>query len=155
MTFTQYLGFHNFGDEYKVMGLAPYGEPAYLEQLEDVVLIQNDGTYELNLKYFRHHNEDIQVDWSGGIPTVGQLFKKNTLESLLGFSPRDKDEPLSQIHFDLAKSVQAMYEKAFFAFLNKVYEIYPNEYLTLAGGCANNSVANGKLYRKRHLKRRT
>ena len=152
-TFTQYLGFHNFGDEYKVMGLAPYGEPEFLEKLESVVLIQDDGTYKLNLDYFRHHNEDIELDWSGGSPTVGQLFNRSNLESLLGFPPRDKKEDLESIHFNLARSVQEMYEKAFFALLNKVHERHPNDNLTLAGGCGNNSVANGKIYRKTPFKK--
>jgi carbamoyltransferase len=135
------------------MGLAPYGKPELLEKLEDVVLIQDDGTYELNLKYFRHHNEDIELDWSGGAPTVGRLFKQENLEALLGFPPRLKDEELSSNHFNLARSVQDMYEKAFFALLNKVHEANPNDNLTLAGGCGNNSVANGKIYRNTPFKK--
>ena len=85
------------------------------------------------------------MDWSGGSPTVGQLFNRSNLESLLGFPPRDKKEDLESIHFNLARSVQEMYEKAFFALLNKVHERHPNDNLTLAGGCGNNSVANGKI----------
>jgi carbamoyltransferase len=151
--FTQYLGFNNFGDEYKVMGLAPYGKPAFVDQLKDVVLVKQDGSYSLNLKYFRHHNEDIDLDWSGGTPTVGRLFKPENLEKLLGIPPRNKDEDLSSVHFDLARSVQETYEEAFFMLLNEAYKRYPNDAVTIAGGCGNNSVANGKIYRRTPFKK--
>jgi carbamoyltransferase len=140
---TQYLGFPHYGDEYKIMGLAPYGEPDYLPQMREIVRLQNDGGFALNLDYFRHHKEKISYQWENGPPEVGELFSP-ALEDLLG-PKRDPKAPLTQQHRDLARSVQAMYEEAFFHLLNRLYERYRLDALTLAGGCAMNSVANGKI----------
>jgi len=142
---TQYLGFPHFGDEYKVMGLAPYGEPKFMEQMRQIVRVQTDGTFELGLDYFRHHRENVPYSWDNGSPEVGTLFAP-TLEGLLG-PARKSNEPLEQKHKDLARSIQAMYEEAFFVLLNKLHERYGSDYLTLSGGCAMNSVANGKVMR--------
>jgi carbamoyltransferase len=141
---TQLIGFPWFGDEYKVMGLAPYGEPKYLEPMRQVVRIQSDGTFRLNLKFFRHHNENVSYTWNNCTPEVGTLYTPE-LEKLL-CPTRKKEEPLAQIHKDLARSAQAMYEEAFFALLNAVHKKYHCDNLTLSGGCAMNSVANGKVY---------
>ena len=108
---TQYLGFPHYGDEYKVMGLAPYGEPGFLNDMRKIVILQRDGTYSLDLRYFRHHTENVEYKWEGGAPVVGCLYT-HALEKLLG-SARRKEEPLSQRHKDIARSVQAMYEEAF------------------------------------------
>ena len=143
---TQYLGFPNYGDEYKVMGLAPYGKPKYLEALKDVVCLEEDGGFLLNLKYFRHHNEKVSYEWSGGEPSVGELFRAEMLEDLLGVPARRREDLLEQQHKDLAHSVQAMYEEAFFHLLHSCHQNYGLDSLTLAGGCAMNSVANGKVY---------
>jgi len=140
---TQYLGFPHYGDEYKVMGLAPYGEPHYLEQLRKIVLLQGDGSFRLDLHYFRHHREKIAYEWENGIPAVGTLYAP-ALEELLG-PARGKDEPLTQQHKDLARSVQAMYEEAFFHLLNTLHARYPLDAIAVAGGCGMNSVANGKI----------
>ena len=72
---TQFLGFPHYGDEYKVMGLAPYGEPTFLDQMREIVLIQTDGTFRLNLKYFRHHVGDVSYSWNDCTPSVGLLYK--------------------------------------------------------------------------------
>src|SRR5436853_961398 len=143
---TQYLGFPNYGDEYKVMGLAPYGEPNYLEQLREVVRIQSDGSFRLNLKFFRHHSGNVSYTWQDCAPEVGTLYRR-ALVDLLG-PPRQPDEPLEQKHKDIARSVQATYEKAFFALLQALHKEHPSDHLALAGGCAMNSVANGKVYRR-------
>jgi len=147
---TQYLGFPHYGDEYKVMGLAPYGKPVYLEQLKQVVLLQADGGYRLNMDFFRHHKENIVYEWDNGVPVFGQIFSNKLIE-LLG-PVRDKDEELRQRHFDIAHSVQAMYETAFFHLLNTLYKTYGFDKLALAGGCAMNSVANGKIVRNTPFK---
>lgn len=151
MAVTQYIGFPNWGDEYKVMGLAPYGEPRYLPEMRKLVLLQSDGTYKLDLKYFRHHKEKTEDDMDTGEPRVGVLFTP-ALEELLG-PRRAKDDPLEQRHKDLARSAQAMYEEAFFYLLNKIYERHRMDSLALAGGCAMNSVANGKIYRNTPFKK--
>jgi len=141
---TQYIGFPNYGDEYKVMGLAPYGKPVFLEKLQKIVLLQKDGSFKLNLKYFRHHNEKIEYEWENNSPVVGTLYT-SALDDLLGCE-RQGDDSLDQVHMDLARSIQAMYEEAFFHLLNILHKKYKVDNLALAGGCANNSVANGKIY---------
>jgi carbamoyltransferase len=148
---TQYLGFPHYGDEYKVMGLAPYGEPRFMPQMRNIVHLQEDGAYALNLRYFRHHKEKIAYEWSGGSPHVGLLFSP-AVEDLLG-PARGKDEPLAQNHLDIARSVQARYEDAFFHLLRKLYDRYGLDTLALAGGCAMNSVANGRIKRQTPFKR--
>jgi len=139
---TQYLGFPHYGDEYKVMGLAPYGEPAYLNEMRRIVHSQN-GTYALDLSFFRHHRHEIGYEWDDGAPKVGRLYSDRLIDL---FGPARADgEALSQNHKDLAHSAQAMYEEAFFHLLNSVYQRYNIPNLCLAGGCAMNSVANGKV----------
>jgi carbamoyltransferase len=147
---TQFLGFPHYGDEYKVMGLAPYGEPNYLEQLREVVRIQSDGSFRLNLKFFRHHIGNVSYTWQDCAPEVSTLYRR-ALVDLLG-PPRQPDEPLEQKHKDIARSVQATYEKAFFALLQALHKQHPSDHLALAGGCAMNSVANGKVYRRTPFK---
>jgi carbamoyltransferase len=148
---TQYLGFPHYGDEYKVMGLAPYGEPKYLDKMRKIVLLQDDGTYRIDLSLFRHHKEKVEYEWQGGSPHVGLLFNE-AMEDLLG-PARKKDEPLEQYHRDMARSVQAMFEEAYFHLLNTLHGRYGCDTLTLAGGCAMNSVANGKVFRQTPYKR--
>jgi carbamoyltransferase len=141
---TQFIGFPNFGDEYKVMGLAPLGEPKYLKEMRQLVRIQPDGTFKLALSYFRHHTDNVSYSWNDCAPEVGTLYT-GKLNDLLG-PARGAGEPLEQRHKDLARSAQAMYEKAFFALLNALHQKHPSPNLALAGGCAMNSVANGKVY---------
>ena len=74
---TQYIGFNNYGDEYKVMGLAPYGKPLYINQMREIVKLQSDGSFKLNLNYFRHHREKIEYQWENGTPYVGTLFSND------------------------------------------------------------------------------
>lgn len=148
---TQWLGFQNYGDEYKVMGLAPYGEPNCMNEMRRIVLLQKDGSYRLALEYFRHHKEKIEYEWENGEPKVGELFAL-ALNELLGPARRKGDE-LTQRHKDIARSVQAMYEEAFFHLLNVLYKRHGSDNLCLAGGCAMNSVANGKVYRNTPFKK--
>ena len=151
--FTQYLGFPHFGDEYKVMGLAPYGKPKYLEQLRKVIRPLSDGSYKLSLKYFNHHKGIVDHGNVDGVPQVSNLYNKEAVEKLLGFAPKSSNEKINDFHFDLAFSVQAVYEEIFFKMLNKLHEKYSIDNLTLAGGCGNNSVANGKIYRMTPFKK--
>jgi carbamoyltransferase len=140
---TQYLGFPHYGDEYKVMGLAPYGRPTHLEQMRRIVRLQDDGTYRLDLRYFRHATEDLPHQWSQGTPVVGSHWS-GALEDLLG-PARRPEEPLEQRHHDIARSAQAMYEEAFFHLLRALHRRHPVEAVCIAGGCGANSVANGKV----------
>lgn len=149
---TQFIGFPHYGDEYKVMGLAPYGKPTYLDPLRQVLHTNADGTFELNLDFFRHHNEKVEYEWSGGSPVVGSLYNAKAMEELLGFPVRGKSDLLEQRHYDLAHTVQEMYEETFFNLLEVSHAKYGIDQLTLAGGCAMNSVANGKIYRRSPFK---
>src|SRR5262249_34988966 len=102
-----------------------------------------DGSYALNLHFFRHHRERVSYQWNNGIPQFGDLFSP-ALERLLG--PRRKpDDPLDDRHRDIARSAQSIYEEAFFNLLNALHARTGLTDLTLAGGCAMNSVANGKV----------
>ena len=147
---TQYLGFPNYGDEYKVMGLAPYGRPNYIPQMQEIVKLGANGRFELDLRFFRHHTERISYAWDGGSPRIETLFSSN-LESLLG-PRRGASEPLDQKCRDIARSVQAMYEEAFFNLLGHLHESHGHQSIALAGGCAMNSVANGKVVRQSRFK---
>jgi len=147
---TQFVGFPHYGDEYKVMGLAPYGEPKYLEQMRQIVSLQPDGGFRLDLKYFRHHREKITYEWDNGIPVFGSLYSP-ALSELLG-PARQKVEPLEQKHKDIARSVQAMYEEAFFHLLNTLHARHKLDAVAVAGGCGMNSVANGKITLKTPFK---
>ena len=148
---TQFIGFPHYGDEYKVMGLAPYGEPKFLEQMRQIVCVQQDGTFKLGLDFFRHHRENVHYTWDNCSPEIGTVFSSE-LETLLG-PARKAGEPLDQRHKDLARSAQAMYEEAFFALLNALHAKYRCPNLALSGGCAMNSVANGKVYLQSPFKR--
>lgn len=144
-TITRLLGFPKYGDEYKVMGLAPYGKPTRMAEMREIVQLLDDGTFRLNLKYFRHHTDKVDYEWSGGEPILPSLFSLE-LPKLLG-PLRPSDEPLAQIHFDIARSAQAMYEEAFFHILNHLHDRHKIPTVAIAGGCGMNSVANGRLYR--------
>lgn len=140
---TQYLGFPNYGDEYKVMGLAPYGRPMFMQQMREIVQLRDDGTFQLDLSLFRHAREQIEYEWDGGVPAVGALFSQ-ALEELLG-PARGRGGELTQKHRDLASSTQAMYEEAFFHLLRARHTESPLDALCISGGCGMNSVANGKV----------
>jgi carbamoyltransferase len=142
---TQYLGFPQYGDEYKVMGLAPYGRPSFLDPMRKIVRLLPDGGFELDLKFFRHHRDDIAYQWADGSPEFDDLFSP-ALEQLLG-PRRLPAEPLEERHRDIARSAQAMYEEAFFHLLGVLQKRSGLTDLSLAGGCAMNSVANGKVRR--------
>jgi carbamoyltransferase len=148
---TQYLGFPHYGDEYKVMGLAPYGEARFLDRMRDVVRLSDGGGFALDLGYFRHHRERIAYSWEAGAPEFGDLFSP-ALEDLLG--PRRRpEEPLEDRHRDIARSVQAMYEEAFFHLIGPLQRRSGLRDVALAGGCAMNSVANGKIRRMTGFRR--
>ena len=142
---TQYLGFPFYGDEYKVMGLAPYGAPSQMDAMRKIVKLTSDGAFALDLAYFRHHKERLAYSWTSGSPEFGDLFSP-ALEELLGPRRRPED-PLEDRHRDIARSVQAMYEDAFFHLIRPLQQRFALTDIALAGGCAMNSVANGKIRR--------
>jgi carbamoyltransferase len=148
---TQYLGFPHYGDEYKVMGLAPYGAPAFIDAMRRIVHLRPDGGYALDLSCFRHHRERIAYQWTSGAPEFGDLFSP-ALETLLGPRRRPGD-PIEDRHRDIARSAQAMYEEAFFHLIGALQRRTGLTDLALAGGCAMNSVANGKIRRMTPFRR--
>ena len=143
LAITQFLGFPQYGDEFKVMGLAPYGTPKYVDQIARLVHFGDRGTYELVLEYFRHWTGEVSMTWDDGAPRVEAVWAP-ALESLLGPARRPGD-PLESRHEDLAASLQAFFEQAAFHILRAVHQQHPNDRLCIAGGCAMNSVANGKI----------
>src|SRR5437762_5965679 len=148
---TQFIGFPHYRDESKLMALAPFGEPIFLEQMRELVRVQPDGTFRLNLKYFRHHIDYVPEGRQDGAPAV-RTFYRDTLVDLLG-APRKSDEPLEQRHKDIARSVQTIYEKSLFELLHALHKLHPSDNLALAGGCAMNAAANGKVYRRTPFKK--
>src|SRR5215831_20089175 len=140
---TQYLGFPYYGDEYKVMGLAPYGSPSHMPAMRKIVKLAKDGAFTIDLAYFRHHRERITNSWDSGSPEFGDLFSPALVE-LLG-PRRPPEDPLEERHRDIARSVQAMYEEAFFHLIGPLQQRLGLSDIALAGGCAMNSVANGKI----------
>jgi carbamoyltransferase len=139
---TLYLGFPSYGDEYKVMGLAPYGEPEYLGAFRKIVYPKGDGL-ELNLDYFTHHKQGISMKWSQGAPLV-EPFHSWELEKLLG-KMRHPEAEITSKHQNIAASLQAVTEEIIFYLLNRLHDRFPCENLCLAGGVAMNSVVNGKI----------
>jgi len=142
---TQYLGFWNFGDEYRVMGLAAYGEPAYIEEFRRIVPDHGAG-FRLNLQYFSHHRHGAEMSWreADKTPILGRLFSDH-LETRLG-PARRPGAPLEKKHKDIAASLQARLEEVLFRRLVELHEQTHAKALCLAGGVAFNCVANGKIF---------
>lgn len=140
---TQWLGFPNYGDEYKVMGLAPYGSSDYVERLSTLVNLMPKGRFKLNLKYFRHSTEDLKNEWSNGRPLLDKHYSSHLVE-LLGL-PRAFNDAIEQKHLDVAYATQALYEKCFMHMLRYLHSETKVDSLCIAGGCGANSVANGKI----------
>jgi carbamoyltransferase len=143
----QFIGYNQYGDEGKVMGLAPYGEPVYEDFFDRLVQLKPGGRFELDLDYFLHHREGVDYSFDGqGYPTVAPLF---SLAMVRRFGqPRLRHAELTQRDMNLAASLQKCLEKAYFHILNHLYEQTRCEALCLAGGVALNSVANGQIFEK-------
>lgn len=140
---SQWLGFPKYGDEGKVMGLAPYGEPVYMDEMRDIVRIQRDGTFELNLDYFIIHTEGAGMSWDDGAPALGTIYSDKLVE-VFG-EPRQPRAEISRHHKNVAASLQAMLEEAEFAVVRKLRRETDQKNLCMAGGVALNSSFNGKV----------
>jgi carbamoyltransferase len=132
-----------FGDEYKVMGLAPYGEPAFVEPLRRLVRLRRGGRFELDLSYFQHWSGRGGMTWADGAPKLDPVFGPK-LERELGPARRE-GEPVTERHEAIAASLQVVFEDAAFHVLTGLHEQTRMTALCLAGGCAMNSVANGRI----------
>jgi carbamoyltransferase len=149
--FTQLLGFPYYGDEYKVMGLAPYGEPLFVKELENIIIWQEDGTFRLAPQWFRPPEKGYVLYDDSHQPQVPVLFSKLLADK---FGPvRKLDENITQHHKNLAASVQHMTEQTIFHMLRSLYANTGLTDLCLAGGVAQNSVANGKITSNTPFKR--
>ncbi len=142
---TQYLGFPKYGDEFKVMGLAPLGEPEYLDRLRPLVKRKGTG-FALDLSYFIHHSEGVNMTWEAGSPTLGPVFSAE-LETLLG-PKRQHGEPLDARHRNIAASLQALLEEVVLELLRSLADKTGMKTLCMAGGVALNCTLNGKITRE-------
>lgn len=141
--FTQFLGFPHYGDEYKVMGLAPLGEPKYVDKLRDVIQFTENGLFNWNHKYFKSAKDIVVTYGDDHIPFVGTLYTPY-LEEKFG-KAREKGAELTQYHKDIAASVQRFTEELIFHIVNHLQKRTGLKNLCIAGGVAQNSVANGKI----------
>lgn len=149
---TQFIGFPHYGDEGKVMGLAPYGKPRFLEQFRDIIRTDaGKPGFALNLAYFLHHSEGVEMSWDEGSPQIGRIFSDKFSEV---FGPaRGPADALTAREEDIAASLQARLEEVGFQILKQLHEQTGLTDLALAGGVALNSVLNGKIVRHTPFRR--
>ncbi|MBI4445041.1 MAG: carbamoyltransferase [Acidobacteria bacterium] len=139
---TQYLGFPKYGDEYKVMGLASYGEPEYLDEFRKIIELKN-GSFALNLKFFLHHSEGVDMTWAGGEPALGRVYSDEFVKK---FGPaRNYSDEIDPRHRNIACSLQAITEEIYLNLLCQIHALTAEKQVCVAGGVAFNSVANGKI----------
>ena len=137
--FTYYLGFKVNCDEYKVMGLAPYGKPIYADLIfKELIDVKDDGSFRMNMKYF---------NFGAGLTMTGKSFNR-----LFGHKPRNRKDKMSAFHMDMAKSVQQVTEKVMLKITSSLKKQYKTDDLCLAGGVALNCVANGKILKESGFK---
>ena len=137
--FTYYTGFKVNSGEYKVMGLAPYGNPKYASVIkEHLIDIKDDGSFRLDMSYF---------NYTAGLTMTSQKF-----HDLFGAEPRESESELTQMHMDLAASIQQVTEEVMISLARRAKEVTGSSNLCMAGGVALNCVANGKLSRKNIFK---
>lgn len=141
--FTQFLGFPHYGDEYKVMGLAPYGTPRFTDQVKAVLRFKDNGLFDWDTRYFRSAREVVVTYNEQHIPVVGNLFSDFFVQQF--GKQRHKDEELTQLHKDLAASVQRVAEELLIHILSHLQKRTGLKKVCIAGGVAQNSVANGKF----------
>jgi len=142
---TLYLGFPHYGDEYKVMGLAPCGKPTFLDEFRRIISPRGNG-FALDLSYFTHHRTGIRMAWNDGAPRV-EPFHSQKLEEALG-PPRQSGEECTEHHENIARSLQAVTEEIILHLAERLHARTGQRRLCLAGGVAMNSVANGKIQRE-------
>ena len=133
--FTYYCGFKVNSGEYKLMGLAPYGEPIYVDVIRDNLIdVLDDGSFRLDTAYFGYLDSDVIIN--------------RRFAELFGAPPRTPDEPITRFHMDLAASVQRVTEDAMLGLVRRVTTLTGSKNLVMAGGVALNCVANGRVRRE-------
>jgi len=140
----EFIGYSQYGDEGKVMGLAPYGTATFVKEIRKIVAPKNSG-FQLNLSYFKPlgSNQGMQVLADGTVRLARHFSDR--MEKLFG-EPRRLHSDITQRDMDLAYALQHRFEEIFFHLLNQLHKRVPCDDLAIAGGCALNSVANGKLF---------
>jgi carbamoyltransferase len=146
---TQFLGFKNFGDEYKVMGLSALGRPYFLTKMQNIISYDKNN-YALNEKYFSYFKKGLNFNFENKTPNFLKLYNKN-FYTVFG-KERKYNEKLNQIHADIASSLQLIFEKILINILNYTYNEFNIKNLSYSGGCAMNSVANGKIQEQTNFK---
>lgn len=140
---SQWLGFPKYGDEGKVMGLAPYGEPRHMDKMAQIIHWQSNGDFELNLDYFATFADGDVMTWKNGTPTMPRLYS-DKLITLLGV-PREPYHPLTTHYYDVAASLQQTLEEIEMALIQRLHAHTGMTNLCMAGGVALNSAFNGKI----------
>lgn len=147
---SQFLGFKNYGDEYKVMALAAFGKNKYLKEFNEIIKFVPPYNFELNLDFFVHHKQLVFEKSNLSRPIFENLYSKK-LEKLLG-SQRKYDQEIDDRHCDIAASLQFKFEEIILKILNNIYLENHSDNLSLSGGCIFNSVLNGKIYNQLNFK---
>jgi carbamoyltransferase len=142
---THYLGFPNFGDEFKVMGLSSYGQPRFLKAMRELIRESKTFGFRLNLEAFPILKGRMSFRIENGQPKVQPSFNSNFLTQIIGIPPRKPKEPLTRNHWDLAKSIQVRFEEIGNHLLGQLHDRVGETNLALSGGCAHNSVWVGKI----------
>jgi carbamoyltransferase len=142
----EFIGYKKYGDEGKVMGLAPYGKDTYCEKLRQLIHLRNGG-FQLEMQYFQPlgSNQGMEVLADGSVELARHFSDR--MRDLFG-EPREPHSEITQRDMDLAFAMQQRFEEVFFHLLNQLYKKVPCQNLAMAGGCALNSVANGKVFTK-------
>lgn len=149
---TQFLGFNDYGDEYKFMGLASFGRPLYLEKVYKIISpFDKKNFFKLNLDLFSFHKDNINFNFENNYPLFPDLFNSK-LQDLIGFKKREKNENIQDYHQNLAASVQVAFEEITLNMLRYIRSVTPSENLCLSGGCALNSKMNGKIIENNNFK---
>jgi carbamoyltransferase len=142
---TQFLGFPKYGDEYKMMGLSAYGKPRLADRMREMVRVEGDQV-RLNLDYFIHHTDGVEMTWDDGEPALGNVYSRKFVD-VFGLARAARGE-LTPYHADIAASAQAVLEECYFALLNEVHRQTGMHAVCLAGGVALNCVANGMIFER-------
>ena len=138
--FTYFAGFKVNSGEYKLMGLAPYGKPIFVDKIKKIVDIKSDGSFRLDQSYFNY--------------ATGLTMTSNKFNKLFDAKPRNPtNEKINQFHMDIAASIQSVTEEIILKISENVQKQFKIDNLCLAGGVALNCVANGKILKKKYLKK--
>ena len=142
--FTQFLGFRRYGDEYKVMALASYGKPKFKAKIREMIEIDSQFNFKLNLKYFKHNKIGFNLFNATGYPIFNDLFTRE-IEKKLDISTRYKNQELKDTHYDIAASLQSIFEETVFDKINFIKKKTNLNKACFSGGCFFNSKMAGKI----------